>query len=233
MSAAPASGDRSDAPADTGNGIAAAGSTEHAMGGSPGPAVLVGLTGAYCAGKNAAAGILEERGFRTLDVDKLGHRALNEAAGELAERFGSTVVRPDGTVDRAALGALAFADPGVLKILEAIVHPRVLAMAESWIAQGHGERLVLNAALLHRMPAMASCDFVLLVRAPLAVRLRRARARDGLSPLAALKRFWSQRGFEAQYFRKGADIYIVENRATLADMARQIDTILALKGMDR
>jgi dephospho-CoA kinase len=202
--------------------------------------VLIGLTGAYCAGKNHVGKLLEARGLEVLDVDKLGHRAIEDEKVAITTRFGAGVLRA-GMVDRTALGKLVFGRPDELAALEAIIHPAANRLVEEWIAVRPGRDLVINAALLHRATVFDRLDFIILVRAPFLLRLLRARRRDKLPLRVLFKRFSSQKKFASQYFGKGADIHIVDNRGASGPCARRygralergIDTILAREGMVR
>ena len=102
--------------------------------------MVLGLTGQYCAGKDAVARILERNGFRVIDVDRVGHEVLEERREEVAAAFGPGVRRADGSIDRRALGRIVFADPAALARHEAIVHPamveRVRALAAAERAAG-------------------------------------------------------------------------------------------------
>lgn len=203
--------------------------------------MLIGLTGAYCAGKNWVGRLLEARGLEVLDVDKLGHRATESEKEAILARFGPDILREDGTVDRGALGALVFGRPAELAALESIIHPAANRMVDEWIAERPGRDLVINAALLHRATAFPKLDFIILVRAPFLQRLLRGHRRDALPFRVLLKRFASQRNFASQYFGKGADIHIVDNRTCSGPCARRrmralercLDTILAREGMVR
>lgn len=168
----------------------------------------------YCAGKNFAARLLEERGLAVLDVDKLGHRAVEEEKDAILRRFGGDVLGSDGAVDRRALGRRVFGRPEELAALEAVVHPAANRLTEAWIAEraALGEKaVVINAAVLHRSSVFPRLDCIILVKAPFLTRLLRARKRDGLPWFALLRRFASQRGFTAQYLHGNADRYIVYN----------------------
>jgi dephospho-CoA kinase len=173
---------------------------------------IFGLTGMYCAGKNHAARLLEARGVPVLDVDKLGRRALELERDAVAARFGSSVLGPDGRVDRGRLGSLVFGNPGELAALEGIVHPVANRLTVEWIAGREGRPCVINAALLHKSAAFDRLDAIILVKAPVLTRLLRARNRDHLPWVELVKRFASQREFTAQYFARKSDIYIVYNR---------------------
>jgi dephospho-CoA kinase len=172
---------------------------------------IIGLTGTYCAGKNYVGRLLSERGLPVLDVDKLGHRAIEAERAAILERFGGDILGADGAIDRRLLGARVFGRSGELAALEGIVHPAANAMTTQWIADQKGRPCVINAALLHRSSAFASLSCIILVRAPVLTRLLRARKRDGLPLTQLLRRFKSQGQFTPQYLAKKADIYVIEN----------------------
>ena len=203
--------------------------------------MLIGLTGRYCAGKNHVAKLLEKRGFEVLDVDKLGHRAIEDEREAIIALFGNGILLPDGSIDRKALGDLTFPHPSKLAALESIVHPAANRLTDAWLAERNGEKVVINAALLHRSTAFARCDWVLVVTAPLVTRFLRALKRDKLPFLTVLHRFHSQNNFETQYYENKTDIYIVRNMGSFGPCAerraqvleRRIDSILARIGMVR
>jgi dephospho-CoA kinase len=181
---------------------------------------LMGITGAYCAGKNFVAALLEKRGLPVLDVDRLGHRALEQEQAAVIALFGRAILGDDGRINRRLLGEQVFGDGRKLAALEAVVHPVANALTEAWLAdqRAQGKRAaVINAALLHRSSVFERLDLILLVRAPVLTRFIRARARDRL-PLADLaKRFKSQSVFLTQYSSSNADkrevrVFTINNR---------------------
>jgi dephospho-CoA kinase len=113
-------------------------------------------------------------------------------------------------VDRKALGRRVFRDRRELAALEAILHPRMVERIRAELAAAGGP-VVLNAALLFRMGLDRLCSAVLCVRAPCWVRLARARRRDGLRLLPALRRLASQRGICSRLGGPGVDIYYINN----------------------
>ncbi|MCA1950672.1 MAG: dephospho-CoA kinase, partial [Treponema sp.] len=171
---------------------------------------LIGLTGQYCAGKNYVAGLLEARGIPVLDVDKLGHQALEEEKEAILSRFGADILTPDGNINRRLLGSRVFADPQALKDLEAIVHPRANQLTETWIAGRTEPVLAINAALLHRSAVFSRLSCIIIVQAGLLTRLIRAKQRDRLPFRTLLQRFNSQNQFTTQYFHGNADTYVVK-----------------------
>ena len=201
--------------------------------------MIIGLTGTYCSGKNYIAGFLKKRGLPVLDVDRLGHKAIETEKNLITSRFGNDILNADGTVSRKLLGEKVFGKPGELADLEGIIHPRVNLETDAWIKTHNGKPCVINAALLHRSSSFASFNALIIVRAPVLTRLLRAKKRDKLPWKEIIKRVYSQKNFLSQYFSKKADIYIVENpgfpyfgfRRSLKPEDR-INEILSLLGLD-
>ena len=200
---------------------------------------VIGLTGYYCAGKNHVARILEQRLLPVLDVDKLGHTVIETEKERITERFGRDILSNDGLVDRKRLGAKVFGAPGELAALEEIIHPSVNQETLAWISARKEKACVINAALLHRSSAFEGLDAIIIVEAPLFVRMLRARKRDRLPWTALLKRVRSQVKFNSQYFKGKTDIYRVENyscfgsgnRSLQKKLEKRIDEILSLRGI--
>lgn len=191
--------------------------------------MILGLTGGYCAGKNEVATLLEERGWRVADVDKLGHAALAESRENLAGAFGPSIVSADGSIDRARLGAIVFSDPAELQKLESIVHPAMYALLDRAIesAAERGEkRFCINAALLYRFPQAAACDAIIEVRAPLYLRLARAARRDSIAGPEAIKRIASQRAFW-DLRPSGQPLYMLWNTGSPDQLRQRLAGILS------
>jgi len=172
---------------------------------------IIGLTGAYCAGKNHVSLLLEQRGLPVLDVDKLGHKVIETERDRILARFGGDLLTSDGLIDRKRLGSRVFGRPEELAALEDIVHPAVNRETLVWINSRKEKACVINAALLHRSSAFGILDAIIIVEALWLVRLFRAGKRDHLPWMSLLKRFYSQRKFSSQYFSGKTDIYRVEN----------------------
>lgn len=172
--------------------------------------LLLGLTGLYCAGKNFVGKIFEENGFAVLDLDKLGHIALENRRNIIVKRFGNDFLKPDGTVDRRALGAYVFSKPDKLAALGEIVHPEVNSLTLEWMKVHQDVHCVINAALLHKSCVFAMLDSVIFVRAPYIIRMIRAKRRDRLSWREIRQRFSSQQ-FDIYCSVKNFDIYYIDN----------------------
>ncbi|TVQ38767.1 MAG: dephospho-CoA kinase [Spirochaetaceae bacterium] len=194
------------------------------MPGSTAP--VVGIGGAYCSGKSTVARILIDAGYREINVDALGHRALYDCRSQVAAEFGRSVLDDNGQIDRAALGARVFTDAAALRRLECILHPRMVAMARESTTQSGETPIVMHAALLFHMGLDALCDVIIWVRAPLLLRIRRGVQRDNASLLRVLRIMWAQRKLRVQSGADSVDTHIVENRGNqrrLLDQLRHLN----------
>jgi len=178
-------------------------------------ATIIGITGKCCTGKNEAAEYLQRSGWHVIDVDRTGHHALAIEKDRLVERFGPKIVAPDGSVDRRVLGGIVFNSRKELQALESIVHPRMRGMVRSEAEQyrGNGRNVCINAALLFPMQLHTICEHVVRVRAPLCVRICRARRRDGLKLNQIVRRFAAQRRLFSKKLTRNVDMYNVWNSA--------------------
>ena len=89
----------------------------------------VGLTGGIGCGKSTVAVMMSELGCHIINADKMAHALIapgEPAYDEVVRQFGTHVLAPDGSIDRARLASIVFGDGNKLASLNAIVHPRVL-----------------------------------------------------------------------------------------------------------
>ena len=156
----------------------------------------LGITGPIGCGKSTVARWLAEAGAAVVDADQLARDVTAPGEPALAaviERFGERFQRPDGTLDRAALGRLVFGDPVALRDLEAIVHPAVRPRIEAAVAAAEAagaEVVAVEAIKLVEAGYAAQCDEVWLVTCdPAAQRERLLRrelsAEDAAARIAA------------------------------------------------
>jgi dephospho-CoA kinase len=147
-----------------------AGETAGAAEPAPGRrAIRIGITGPIGCGKSTVAGWLAARGAVVVDADAVARSVVEPGEPALAlvlARFGDAVRAFDGSLDRAALGRIVFADPDALRDLEAIVHPavrpRILAAIAAADAAG-APAVVIEAIKLVEGGLAALCDEVWLV----------------------------------------------------------------------
>ncbi|ABC82454.1 dephospho-CoA kinase [Anaeromyxobacter dehalogenans] len=191
---------------------------------------VIGLTGGIATGKSTFAALLRARGAPVVDADALARAAVEPgtpALAEIARTFGAEVLRPDGALDRKALGARVFADPGARRRLEAITHPAVrLAMREETArlaAQGH-PLAFYDTPLLYEVGLEALLDAVVVVWAPRDVQRERLMRRDGLGGAEADARLAAQLPVDEKAAR--AD-FVVENAGAPEALAGKADRLLA------
>jgi dephospho-CoA kinase len=160
-------------------------------------APLIGLIGPIGCGKSTVAGWLRERGAAVVDADLLT-RALMVPGAPVTEailaRFGERFRRVDGSLDRAALGRLVFADEKRLAELESIVHPVVAGVLEAAIREADYQgppAIVLEAIKLVEAGHADWCDEVWLVACDADAQLARLTGR-GLSAADAHQRIAAQ-----------------------------------------
>ena len=131
--------------------------------------VRIGLTGPIGCGKSTLAGWLRDAGATVVDADAIARTVLDPGTPELARvlaRFGPSVARSDGSLDRAALAAIVFADGDALAELEAIVHPAVRPRILAAIAaaeEAAAPAVVVEAIKLVEGGLADLCDEVWLV----------------------------------------------------------------------
>ena len=127
--------------------------------------MTLGLTGTIGAGKSTVSLFLEQQGFVIINVDKVGHKLLQDETIQamLVSEFGEDVFKC-GAIDRTILARKAFSTAETLKSLNALIHPsltkRVISEAQ------HHRRTVIDAALLFELNLHTICNFCWFVDAP-------------------------------------------------------------------
>lgn len=181
--------------------------------------ITVGVTGGIGSGKTAfVARLAEHAGVRVLLADDLAKRLMAEdpdVRRQLVARFGPETFGADGALDRGRLAARVFGDEAELAALNAIVHPAVRRALADEVerARAEGVRvLVYEAALLFETGGDAVVDHVVVVDAPVEVRVARAAARDGVPEEAVRARMRHQ--LDPAEARRRAD-RVVENHGDL------------------
>lgn len=192
--------------------------------------LLVGLTGNIASGKSTVAQLLSERGATIIDADVLARRAVergSRAFDAIVQRWGTSVLSPDGHLDRAALRRTVFGNPKELEALNQIVHPEVERLRESRIAdaRARGDRIVVcDIPLLFEKKMVDRFDKIVLVDAPRPLRLERLVVDRGLRETEAMDIIASQ--MPAELKRARAD-FVIDNGGTLTELETRVNELWA------
>jgi dephospho-CoA kinase len=190
---------------------------------------LVALTGGIASGKSTIARRLAEHGAVVIDADQLVREV--QAPGSpvldaIADAFGDDMLRPDGSLDRAALGTRVFGDEAAIRRLNAIVHPAVRAESARRFAEAFAADpaavVVYDVPLLVEARAEDPWELVVVAHAPADIRAARLVELRGLSEAEAAARIASQAPDEARL--RIADV-VIDTAGTLEATLRQTDEL--------
>jgi len=158
---------------------------------------LLGLTGNIACGKSSVGQLLADRfGAEYVDADRLVHTLYAPGTPQtqrIAERFGSDLVQPDGTIDRRRLGDRVLHDPPALRDLETILGPGVRRAIEDRITSSTSKVVVLDAIRLIEAGLVQRCDAVWVVTCSAELQVQRLQSSRGMTEQQARLRVESQR----------------------------------------
>lgn len=184
----------------------------------------VGLTGGIGAGKSTVAGRLAELGATVIDADRVAREVVEPGTPGLAavvSAFGADVLRPDGTLDRPALGRVVFGEGERRRELNAILHP-LIAVRTGELMSG----LPPDAVVVHDVPLLVenglapAYHLVIVVYAPEVERVRRLVTDRQMTEADAWARVRAQATDEQR--RAVADVWI-DNSGPRAATIAQVD----------
>ncbi|MEU1500929.1 MULTISPECIES: dephospho-CoA kinase [unclassified Streptomyces] len=188
----------------------------------------VGLTGGIGAGKSEVSRLLVEHGAVLVDADRIAREVVEPGTPGLAavvEAFGTEVLAPDGTLDRPALGAIVFADPARLAVLNSIVHPLVGARSRALEnAADPGSVVVHDVPLLAENSLGALYDLVIVVDAAPETQLDRLVRLRGMTEADARARMAAQADREQRLAI--ADV-VIDNDVPLEQLRRRVAEVWA------
>ncbi|MCV6614450.1 MAG: dephospho-CoA kinase [Cellvibrionaceae bacterium] len=145
---------------------------------------IVGLTGGIGSGKTAVSDRFAKLGIAVIDADIAARVVVapgRPALVEIAARFGDKVLLQDGSLNRARLREIVFAEPSERLWLESVTHPRIRDEITDGLSRADSPYAILVSPLLMETDQHQLCQRVLLVDVPENVQLERASARDGVS----------------------------------------------------
>lgn len=185
---------------------------------------VLGLTGNIAAGKSSVVQLFAEWGATVIDADRLVHELQRPGEAVLramVERFGTAILRADGTLDRAAMRRVMLDDDAARRDLEAIVHPAVAERRRALVdaARERGDAaVVVDVPLLFEVDDPGEYDAVILVDAPVAVRRERLITLRGMDPAEADALIAAQQPSALK--RHAADV-VIDNDGDLATLTER------------
>lgn len=191
----------------------------------------VGLTGSIAVGKTFVDDVFRELGVPVLDADQVARDVVEPGTVGLArvvEEFGESVLKPDGRLDRLKLGSIVFSDEKKRLKLNAIIHPLVFDVQDSWLKQREAENpdgiAIVDAALMIESGGYRRFDKLIVVWCERDLQLQRLMKRDGLSRDDAERRIASQMPQDEK--KSYADL-LIDTSGAFDATRRQVANVLA------
>ncbi len=188
--------------------------------------ILVGLTGGIATGKSTVAGMFKRCGAVIIDADALARDVVQPgkpAWREIVSTFGKTVLNPDRTVNRQALGGKVFGHPAKLRQLEHIIHPRVareqIRLTKQAARKDPKAVVIYDVPLLFEAGIDTRVDATIVVTADRETQIARLKKRNGLSRAEAVRRIKSQIPLAEK--RRRAD-YTLNGTLLLPQLKKQV-----------
>ena len=186
--------------------------------------MLIALTGGIGSGKTTVASRWAELGATEIDADILAREVVepgSEGLSAVTARFGDQVLNPDGSLDRAALAAVAFSTEETRKDLEALLHPRIQELAAERV-KGLEGTIVYIIPLLAETNSKLNFDRIVTVSCDEAVRLDRLITLRGMSKEEALSRIAAQASDEE---REAKADTIIDSNCPMDELLARADEV--------
>ncbi|MBA3439600.1 MAG: dephospho-CoA kinase [Pyrinomonadaceae bacterium] len=189
----------------------------------------VGLTGSIAVGKSFVAATLAELGCHVTDADTTAREVVApETPGlrAIIENFGLDVLQADGTLDRARLAAVVFADERNRLLLNSILHPFIIKAQDAWLECREIEDpegvAIVDAALMIESGGCRRFDKLIVVHCRPEIQLQRLMKRSNLSREEAERRIRVQMPQEEKM--RYAD-YLIDTSDGFEDTRRQTSEV--------
>lgn len=172
----------------------------------------IAIVGNIASGKTTVEKIIEEKGFKVYDTDKIAHKIL-ETNKEVIKEF--------GTNDRKELAKIVFSNPNKLKKLESIIHPLVKEELLR-IFKNNIDIIFVSVPQLFEAGLESLFDKIIYITANENIRKDRLIKRNSFTPEEAQRRINSQ---NEDNKKEKAD-FVIENNSTMEELKHSIVNIL-------
>ncbi|NIZ05668.1 dephospho-CoA kinase [Pseudoalteromonas sp. HF66] len=169
---------------------------------------VLGLTGGIGSGKSAVSAMFEELGIQVVDADIVAREVVEPGSvgfTKITAHFGDEILTDNGTLDRAKLRTIIFADESEKQWLNSLLHPLIRESMITQLKQATSQYVILVAPLLFENGLEKYCDHTLLIDVPVEVQITRTTARDDVSTELAKQIIASQMS-RADKQKKATDI---------------------------
>ena len=175
----------------------------------------IGLTGGIASGKTTVCDLFRELSVEIIDADVISHELSKKGGAafeEIIEAFEDEIIGDDGELDRKKLRSIVFNDNTKKKMLERIIHPKVLLSINEKIKASQSDYLIISVPLMIETGMNAMMDRVLLIDCNVETQIQRLIQRDQTSREEAIKIIESQASIESK--RELSDDRIINNNET-------------------
>lgn len=188
---------------------------------------VIGICGGIGSGKSAVAAAFRAIGCEVCVSDDVARAVLEqpEVRAAVVARVGRDIARPDGSIDRAALGRAIFADSALRADIERVMHPRIEAARRAQFAKApvSTRAFIIDAPLLLEVGLDRECDAVVFVDAPRDLRVKRVTATRGWDDAELARRERAQMPVEEKRARSSDTVV---NDGDVAELARRVEQVL-------
>lgn len=183
---------------------------------------VVGVTGGIGSGKTAATDRFAALGITVVDADVASRMVVepgSPALRQIAEHFGPQILLSNGSLNRAELRQIIFANPAEKAWLEQLLHPLIAIEVQHQLQSAISPYVIFVSPLLVESRQNEFCDRVLIIDAPEEVQLQRTVQRDNNDRAQVQRIIASQASRELR--REHADD-IIENTGSLDYLTQQV-----------
>ena len=186
---------------------------------------ILGISGGIGSGKTAATDYFQTLGIDVINADIVAREIVQvgePALAAIAEHFGQHILQADGTLNRAALREIVFADPAQRKALEAITHPAIRQRLHEQCLAAQSPYAILASPLLWESGQASLTQRSLLIDVSEETQLARASQRDGVSE-AQIRAIMAAQWTREQRLAAADDV--ISNEGSVAELQQQINDI--------
>ena len=185
----------------------------------------VGLTGGIGCGKSTVSNLFKQLSVPIIDADDIAHALVapgQSTLDKISQHFGASCIRPDGSLDRAALRDIIFNDPEKKTRLENLMHPLIYSKINQQISVLSAPYVIISIPLLIETRMQSLVDHILVVDCPLEVQINRVKSRDKLNDMQITAIINSQASRTERLAQADS---IIDNTQNIVTLSQDINTL--------